>query len=90
MTEAYYKSIVALLRASDVDARAVSTGGSWGVQVALDVGGVIVWGNNGDAHRWAYTLIRDDGSQRVGLSEIGLDASPEVVAKMIATFDYDA
>lgn len=87
---ALLRLIVPVLIAGDVQARVVSNPKSSFIEVRLIDGGRVLWGISEDAPWWAYSIIDPDGDLHTGLTGVGADASPEEVARLIATYNYPA
>lgn len=93
-----HDAAVAVLLAGDVQARAVhNASGNSVVIVQLVDGGEVVWGNayltpGGELvpKPWSATLVDPGGNQYGLTTDVPADASPEEVARTIATFEYPA
>lgn len=82
-------AIVALLRAGDIAARAVSNRDSTFVYVGLIDGSRILWSNS-TSQVWQCSIVSKDGVVEGYSTDLPWDAVAEEVARLIATYDYES
>lgn len=84
----HYAWIAAILLAGDIQARVVTNPRLTGIAVSMVTGEQLVWSNENEHGRWAYSHVTESGEIVGRVTLLEADAKPEVVARHIATFEY--
>lgn len=85
-----YAQVVTLLLATDIASRIVSNPDADFIEVELFDGGKVLWSKEGELPWWTFTILDPDGAIHGGQTGLPIDAAPEEVAKLVATYDYPA
>lgn len=76
--------VVSILLAVDIQARVVSAGETFGIEVRNTAHGQrIIWGITDG--RWGWTMVKADGSTEASMVPLTAEAEPEVVAAALAS-----
>lgn len=87
----HHDAIKQCLLAGDIAADVVQDGtGQWAIKAHLEGGGIVVWSPHNSAVLWSYTVVDAEGNVvDTGKSSITAgEATPDEVAKLIATHEY--
>ena len=83
----FYAAVASLLLAGDIQARVVSNAEATSIEVQMVDGTKVLW-SNAKGRAWGYSIVSPTSDVIGDVTDVEGDSSPEVVAGMIATFDY--